>query len=309
MRNRRRHGRRDGRNYSRNRNKKNTNKVYAAIVIAVIAVVVAVVINENYDVTIYEQKVGEFIPVATIEKTFKDMYEKIPVESIENAFSDISDALPIKITAKPETLESKLKDCSVYEKNYLESYKNVKTTPDNTAAMLGDALTQVQKTRACEQYNKQIQMQQASQGIVTSEPVSNVFLHGMMVPPWTGPDGVTHDKPPIVGTFSIEKIILSEKEYYRIISINLNIKAENLELGDTVFLSPIDFTLENEKGKKYVNQPQECSSPLTYQITGKTGSNLSVIVCYEVEKEFDRFDVFFRSEDHKNYKIGSFTLN
>ena len=152
MRHRRRHGGRDGRNYSRNRNKKNT-KVYAAIVIAVIAVVVVVAINENYDVTIYDQKVEEFIPVATIEKTFKDMYDKIPVESIENIFSDISDASPIKIAAKPETLESKLEDCTVYKKNYLESYKNVKSTPDNTAAMLGDALTGVQQTRDCEAYN------------------------------------------------------------------------------------------------------------------------------------------------------------
>ena len=135
-----------------------------------------------------------------------------------------------------------------------------------------------------------------------------MFLHGMMVPPWTGPDGITHDKPPIVGIFSIEKIIVSEKEYYRIISINLNIKAENLELGDMVFLSPIAFTLKSEQGKVYVNQPKECSSPISYQITGKTGPNLSVLVCYEVEKELDKFDVFFRSENHQNYKIGSFML-
>ncbi|NDF30041.1 MAG: hypothetical protein EB150_07570 [Nitrososphaeria archaeon] len=154
-----------------------------------------------------------------------------------------------------------------------------------------------------------IEMQQKSQASVTSTPVSNVFLHGMMVPAWTGPDGVLHDKPAITGTFTIEKIIVSEKEHYKTLSVALNIKAENLELDDIVFISPNSITLKNQNGKIYSNQPRECSSPLSYQIYGKTGPDLRATVCYDVEKQFDKFDVLFSSENHQKYTIGSFTLN
>ncbi|NDB32089.1 MAG: hypothetical protein EB160_01305, partial [Nitrososphaeria archaeon] len=274
--------------------RKNNNTAYvAAAGIGIAIVVIAVVLFQNYNVTIGNQKIDATIPVKTLEDKFDEIYNTIPAEKIQEAFNDMQEKFPIKIEPKEGNNQAKLMDCTSYKREYLRSHENSPRTEDDSVAMLTDAFNAVQKTKACEKYNKMIEMQQKSQASVTSTPVSNVFLHGMMVPAWTGPDGVLHDKPAITGTFTIEKIIVSEKEHYKTLSVALNIKAENLELDDIVFISPNSITLKNQNGKIYSNQPRECSSPLSYQIYGKTGPDLRATVCYDVEKQFDKFDVLF----------------
>ena len=144
---------------SHNRRRSLRSKTKKRLIAATAIIVViggGVFLYTNYDVTIADQKIDELIPVEAIEKTFNEMYDDIPLESLENTFDEISEAIPIKIEPKPETLESKLKDCSVYKKNYLDSYKNTRSTPDNMASMIGDALTGTQQTRACEAYNDKV---------------------------------------------------------------------------------------------------------------------------------------------------------
>ncbi len=277
--------------------------------IGITVVVIAIVLFQNYDVTIGNQRIDPTITIKTLEQKFDEVYDTIPAEDIQLALNEMQEKFPIKIEPKGSSNQAKLMDCASYKREYLKSYENLPKSEDNVVAMLADAFNAVQKTKACEKYNKMLEMQQETQGTVTTSPVSNVFLHGMLVPAWTGPDGVVHDEPPIVGTFAIEKIIVSEKEHYQTLSIALNIKAENLQLDDVVFISPHSFTLKNQNGKIYSNQSKECSSPISYQISGKRGPNLKVIVCYDVEKQFDKFDVLYLSENHKKYTIGSFTLN
>lgn len=271
--------------------------------------VIAIALFQNYDVTIGNQRVDPTISVKALEEKFNEIYETMPAEKIQEAFNDMQEKFPIKIEPKEENNQAKLMDCASYKREYLRSHENSPRTEDDSVAMLTDAFNAVQKTKACEKYNKMIEMQQKSQATVTSTPISNVFLHGMQVPAWTGPDGVLHDKPAIVGTFTIEKVIVSENQYYKTLSVALNIKAENLQLDDVVFISANSFTLKNQNGKIYSNQAKKCSSPLSYQIYGKTGPDLRVIVCYDVEKQFDKFDVIFSSENHQKYTVGSFTLN
>lgn len=160
---------------NRRRNKKN-NKAYVVALVAGISVLIGIYVFANYDVTVNNQKIQEYIPVETIEKTFNDMYNKVPVESIEDTLEEFSNSVPVKIEPKPETLENKLKDCSVYKKNYLESYKGVKTTPDNTAAMIGDALNSVQQTRTCEAYNDKVYQEFGVLGHCKPPPITSIKL-------------------------------------------------------------------------------------------------------------------------------------
>ena len=136
--------------------RKNHNKTYVGILVAGIAILIGAYVYGNYDITVDKQKVEQIIPVIKIESTFNDLYQNVPVESIEKTIEKISDDIPIKIEPKQETLESKLMDCTVYKKQYYESTKNMPSTPDNMAVMMGEAMTNVQKTRACEEYNRKI---------------------------------------------------------------------------------------------------------------------------------------------------------
>ncbi|MHA7647158.1 hypothetical protein [Nitrosopumilus sp. S4] len=160
----------------RRRSKKKNTKGYVITLIGVITIIGVILVNSNYDVKINNQKIEEYIPIEKIEKTFNEMYEKIPVESINNKFDEISNSIPITIERKSETHENKLKDCSVYKKNYLDANKNLRTTEDNMAAMIGDALTSVEKTKACETYNEKIYQEFGVLGHCKPPPLTSVKL-------------------------------------------------------------------------------------------------------------------------------------
>lgn len=141
--------------------KRNHNKSYATIVIIGIAVIVGIYVYANYDIKVDEQKFEQMLPLKMVEQKFDELYETIPTESIQSTLQNFADSIPIKIDERTLTLEDRLVDCSKYKREYLESYQNVKTTEDSMAAMIGDSLAGVQKTRACEEYNKQIRLQYA----------------------------------------------------------------------------------------------------------------------------------------------------
>ena len=127
---------------------KNHNKAYASVAVILGIVILLFFVNENYDITIDNQKTDEIIHINEITRTLNDVSNMVT--------TTVSDSIPIKIEPKPETLEDKLLDCSVYKKGYVESYQDSKSTPDNVSAMMGDALTGIKNTRACEAYNDKV---------------------------------------------------------------------------------------------------------------------------------------------------------
>lgn len=131
------------------------------VIIAIIGFIIigGIYAYANYDIKVDEQKFEQMLPLKMVEQKFDELYETIPTESIESTLQEFSDSIPIKIEEKTLTLEDRLMDCSKYKREYLESYKNVKTTDDSMSAMIGDSLAGVQKTRACEKYNAEIKKQ------------------------------------------------------------------------------------------------------------------------------------------------------
>lgn len=108
------------------------------------------------------------------------------------------------------------------------------------------------------------------------------------------------------GEFSVQNVRVTEKEFYKIITIDIHIKVKNLELENMVLISPKNTVLINENGKSYYQQPNECSTPLLYEMKGKTGPNGAYSTCFSVEKEFDNFKVYHKTD--KSYLIGTIDL-
>jgi hypothetical protein len=110
-------------------------------------------------------------------------------------------------------------------------------------------------------------------------------------------------------SFSVQNIDIVDKEHYKLIKIFVDAKVKNIELEDRYLISATSFTLQNENGKSYHNQESDCKSPLLlfYQITGKTGGEVTIPLCFHVENHYNFFDIYYRSD--KNYKIDSISLN
>ncbi|UTY61748.1 MAG: hypothetical protein HPQ69_00010 [Marine Group I thaumarchaeote] len=140
-----------------------------------------------------------------------------------------------------------------------------------------------------------------------------VAMIGVMVPSGFAQydDNVKISKSGIAkyGIFSVENIAITDREYYKLAKIFVNVKVQNLELEDRyILVSPTSFTLQNENGKSYFNQERDCKSParLFYEITGKTGSQVTIPLCFHVENHYEFFEVYYRSD--KNYHIDSIQL-
>lgn len=88
---------------------------------------------------------------------------------------------------------------------------------------------------------------------------------------------------------------VTEKEFYNMIAIDIVISNLDIEVDDVLYVAKIDFTLDNENGKKYYPN-HECGPQLFYQMTGKTGPNGSFTVCYDVEKKFNNFKMYYKKE-------------
>ncbi len=265
--------------------KKNHNKSYAAAVIVGIVILVAVVINANYDITIANQKIDEIIPVDSIQNTIDDIYEEIPFESFEDSFDDISSSIPIKIEPKSETLESKLEDCSKYKNEVKHS-----TDVDKIFAA-------VQKTDACEQRNKQIEIKQGS---VTTQSGNYPTVTVKMDNKPSG--GATAD-------FKINTVRVVDSDYYKIININMQMTT-HMKLQDRIYFSPtVMWNLKSPSGEIY---PEQCHGRQydTQIITGKQNPNITWDICYHVEKELDKFDLIWGLAPNQQVpKIGTIILD
>jgi len=99
------------------------------------------------------------------------------------------------------------------------------------------------------------------------------------------------------GQFFIDNVHVSEKDYYKVIFMDVHVKVKDLALEDGTSVFPNGIGITNENGKKYgieVSGP-DCSYPAfsEYQTSGSQGGLIHFSVCYMVEKEFNNFKVHY----------------
>jgi len=115
------------------------------------------------------------------------------------------------------------------------------------------------------------------------------------------------------GTVTVKNIQVDEKEFYKVIHLNIQIKVNNLALEDSASIDPNSIELVNEKGKTYLptnvdctvpdggavgdGRPcfyaeNECGKPVwPFLIYGTKGGIGEYHPCFRVEKEFSNFTV------------------
>lgn len=108
------------------------------------------------------------------------------------------------------------------------------------------------------------------------------------------------------GDFSVQNVRVSEKQHYKVVTIDVHVKVKNSELQDWFVFSPIQTNLVNLKGKSYPPDPSECKIPTMYQVSGKKGPDFTYSLCFSVEKDINEFKVTYRSD--KLYQIGKIDL-
>ncbi|MGI0060329.1 MAG: hypothetical protein ACREBJ_11245 [Nitrosotalea sp.] len=118
------------------------------------------------------------------------------------------------------------------------------------------------------------------------------------------------------GQFSIDNVHVVEKNYYKVIFMDIHVKAKDLALEDTANVFWDSITLTNENGKKY--QPEGNDGPdckkawdgTFYVISSVAGSDGGIgqhSSCYMVEKEFNNFKVYY-TIPYYNYNLHSFPI-
>jgi hypothetical protein len=130
------------------------------------------------------------------------------------------------------------------------------------------------------------------------------------------------------GQFSIDNVHVSEKEYYKVIFIDVHVKVKDLALEDSSEVFWDGITLTNENGKKYQaikNVGSDCNPKqwdgtfyVMQGVSGKEGGIGQHSLCYMVEKEFYNFKVYYNipyytipnSDMHSpSFQIGNIVLN
>jgi hypothetical protein len=228
------------------------------------------------------------LPLKTVEQKFDELYQTIPTESIDSVIQEFSSNIPIKIEQKPTMIEDKLLDCSKYKKEYLEVNKNVRSTEDNMAAMIGDALAGVQKTKACEEYNRQIMMQQTTQDTGTSD---SSFIE-------TVPNKIKISSASgvLYGELTPYNLKVIENPRYNEIIFSVNAKIIDLPYNGYANIEVPSTTLIDENSQKYIMNLVNCGDALSLFviIDGKKTDTASFNVCYDIGKDVKNLDIMFK---------------
>lgn len=116
------------------------------------------------------------------------------------------------------------------------------------------------------------------------------------------------------GQISIKNIHVSEKEYYKEIYMDVHVQANDLALEDGFGINAQSFTIMNQNGKSY-GTSSDCNMPTwDVPILGKKGGFGDFSICFEVEKEFNDFKIYYKYHslnyfDRSAVQIGNISLN
>lgn len=137
------------------------------------------------------------------------------------------------------------------------------------------------------------------------------------------------------GEISVKNVKVIEREFYKVIVLNIQFQAKDLELENGVSIYPDSIKLVNENDKVYFPTRDECKIPgpiiktpdggpcyevenecgkpvWRFSIKGIEGGIKSYHPCFRVEKEFDSFKVYYGYEEFGkslSYDIGSIDVN
>lgn len=119
------------------------------------------------------------------------------------------------------------------------------------------------------------------------------------------PNTVLLDEQNHYGQFSIDNVRVFEKDYYKVVSMNVHVKVKDLALEDSSNVYWYSITLTNENGKKYQAEggvDADCNKKgwdgTFYEVQMVSGSEGGIgqhSLCYMVEKEFNNFKVYYTS--------------
>lgn len=118
------------------------------------------------------------------------------------------------------------------------------------------------------------------------------------------------------GQFSINNVRVSEKQFYKVIFMDVHVQVKDLGLKDSTTILPYSITIVNKNGKTYSVPPlqEECTRPTWgVDIYGNKGGVGTYSTCFRVDKEFNNFKVYYSyngvdSKSH-SYPIGNVDLN
>ncbi|MCV0399992.1 MAG: hypothetical protein K5785_08370 [Nitrosarchaeum sp.] len=99
---------------------------------------------------------------------------------------------------------------------------------------------------------------------------------------------------------------VTEHEFYNTIAVDIHISIPDIEINDWITILPLDFTIVNEEGKAYYHS-KDCGPQLYYEMRGKTGPNGSFTVCYDVEKKYNQFKMYYKKNLLGNIDLAEIT--
>ena len=222
------------------------------------------------------------------EETVKDVTKELSLDSVQNTLEstvdDISDSIPIDIDTMSGNSETKLEDCSKYK-------NEVKYSTD-----VDKVFTAVQKTKACEQRNEKIELQQALEntkklGNISLQPVPNNIK-------------LSHAE----GKFTPSDLIFIEHPKFNeikfTVTVSLDISYDQITRVDQSNLFLID-----ENSKKYYILVGLCGPVLDW-INGRNIDTVSFMGCYDVGKDVNKLDIMYKSygPSSTNVKIGTIQI-
>ncbi len=210
---------------------------------------------------------------------FENLIKGFSFDSTEKSVESVSNSAHVNLKSPSGNSESNLEDCSIYKNQIVD-----RTDAD-------EALRAIQKTDACEQRNKQILIKQ---GTVTVQSGNYPTVTLKMDNKPSG--GATAD-------FKINTVRVVDSDNYKIININMLISM-HMKLQDVVFFSPTaSWVLKSSSGEIYSEQCHGRQFDGS-MITGKENPNRTWDICFHVEKDLNKFDLFKESS-----KIGTIILD
>ncbi len=126
------------------------------------------------------------------------------------------------------------------------------------------------------------------------------------------------------GQFSIDNVHVVEKQYYKVIFMDVHVKVKDLALEDIADVYWTSITLTNENGKKYSAEGRDgpdCKKDWdgtfwdSTTVKGSDGGIGMHSFCYMVEKEFHNFKVYYiipfnnLNNPYTPFQIGNIVLD
>lgn len=248
-------------------------------------------IKENKSSNPIEEFIQFFIQIfqgINPEETVKDVTKELSLDSVQNTvestIDDISDSIPIDMSSISGNSEAKLEDCSKYK-------REIRDGTD-----MEEAFIALEKTKACEQRNNQIVMQQDLEDTAKLENVS--------LQPVPNKIQLSHAE----GKFTPSNLIFVEHPKFHEIKFTVTVSLD-IAYDQVTRVDQSNLFLIDENSKKYHILVGLCGPVLDW-INGRNTDTVSFMGCYDVGKDVHKLDIMYKSygPSSTNVKIGTIQI-